>query len=117
MKGTVMDKFAPYWKAVVGFVTPGVVALVAAVQDASPGGSAVTGPEWVGIAAACIITGGAVFTVPNRDPKGTHQDESTQPPTYKPGTFSTDLDREAIERLARFVARTSRREARWGEGV
>jgi hypothetical protein len=60
-----MDKLAPYWKAVVGFVTPGVVALVVAVQDASPGGSAVTGPEWVGIGAACILTGGAVLGVKN----------------------------------------------------
>ena len=61
-----LDKIAPYWKAVIGFVTPGVVALVAAVQESSDGGAAVTGPEWVGILAACVITGGAVYTVPNR---------------------------------------------------
>ena len=61
-----MTKIAPYWKAVVAFISPGVVALVAAVADGSAGGSAVTGPEWVGIAAACILTGGVVLAVPNK---------------------------------------------------
>ncbi len=55
----------PYLKAVTGFIAPGVVALVAAVQDGSPGGSHVTGPEWVGIVAACILTSAAVWAVPN----------------------------------------------------
>jgi hypothetical protein len=75
-----LDRIAPYWKAVTAFISPGVVGLVAAVQDGSPGGSSITGPEWVGIAAACILTGGAVFAVPNKDPRGLHQQESTQPP-------------------------------------
>lgn len=70
----------PYAKAFVGFITPGVVALVAAVQDGSPGGSAVTGPEWVGVVAAMVVTGGLVFGVPNKDRKGLHQRESVQPP-------------------------------------
>ena len=60
-----MKTIAPYAKAVIGFVTPGVVALVTAVQDSSPGGSSVTGPEWVGIGAACILTGAGVYAVPN----------------------------------------------------
>jgi hypothetical protein len=77
-----MEKIAPYWKAVIGFITPGVVGLVAAVQDSSPGGSAITGPEWVGIAAACILTAGGVFVVPNKDPRALHQDESVQPPAH-----------------------------------
>lgn len=55
-----------YAKAALGFITPGVVALVAAVQDASPGGAAVTGPEWVGIGAAMVLTGGAVYLTPNK---------------------------------------------------
>jgi len=75
-----LDSIRPYAKAIVAFVTPGVTGLLAAVQDASPGGSSVTGPEWVGIAAACILTGGAVFSVPNRDPQAAHQNESVQPP-------------------------------------
>jgi len=64
-----LDKFRPFAKAAIGFVTPGVVALVAAVQDGSPGGSSVTGPEWVGIGAAMILTGGAVFATPNKAAK------------------------------------------------
>lgn len=61
-----LDKIKTIAKAVVGFVTPGVVAAVAAVQDGSPGGNAITMPEWVGIVAAMVITGGAVFAVPNK---------------------------------------------------
>lgn len=60
-----MNKLAPYWKAVVGFISPGVVATVAAVQASSPGGQAITFPEWVGIAAACILTGTTVFAAAN----------------------------------------------------
>lgn len=55
----------PALKAVVGFIAPGVVALVAAVQDASLGGAHVTAQEWVGIGAACILTSAAVWAVPN----------------------------------------------------
>jgi hypothetical protein len=61
-----MSRIAPYFKAVVAFVAPGVVALVAAVQDGSPGGTAVTGAEWVGIGAACLLTSAGVYAVPNR---------------------------------------------------
>ncbi|KNX38115.1 hypothetical protein [Luteipulveratus halotolerans] len=63
-----LDKVRPYAKAVVAFIAPGVVALVAAVQDSSPGGTGVTGPEWVGIGAAMVLTGGAVFGTPNTRP-------------------------------------------------
>jgi hypothetical protein len=76
-----LDAIKPYAKAFVGFVAPGVASLVVAVQDASQGGSAVTGPEWIGIGAACLLTGGAVFATPNRDPRADHQDESVQPPS------------------------------------
>jgi hypothetical protein len=71
---------APYWKAVVAFLTPGIIAFVGALQESSPGGSQVTGVEWGGILAAMFITGGAVYTVPNKDPEGKHQEESVQPP-------------------------------------
>ena len=77
-----MTKIAPYWKAVVGFVSPGIVGLVAAVQDGSPGASSVTGAEWVGIAAACLLTAAGVYGIPNRDPRALHQDESVQPPKH-----------------------------------
>ena len=49
-----------YAKAIVAFVVPGVVALVAAITAGSPGGSTITGAEWVGIAAACVLTSGGV---------------------------------------------------------
>lgn len=75
-----MNTIKPYLKAVAGFIAPGVVGLAAALQDGSPGGSSVTTAEWVGIAAACLLTGGAVYGVPNKDPQALHQDESVQPP-------------------------------------
>jgi hypothetical protein len=72
------DKFVakyvkPYAKGIVAFVAPGVVSVVAAVQDGSPGGSAVTGPEWIGIGAACLLTAagvGGVKNTPYVDPEG-----------------------------------------------
>lgn len=64
-----LNKIQPIAKAVVGFVAPGVVAAVAAVQDGSPGGAAITMPEWVGIVAAMVLTGGAVYAVPNKGAK------------------------------------------------
>ena len=63
---SVLSKVGPYAKAVVGFVTPGLVILGTAITDASPGGSTVTQIEWVAIAIACITTGGVVFGVPNK---------------------------------------------------
>lgn len=64
-----MNKIAPYLKAVVGFLTPGVVALGFAIQDGSPGNSAITQAEWVAALVACFMTGGAVFTVKNSGPQ------------------------------------------------
>lgn len=61
-----MNKIAPYWKAVVGFIAPGAVVLTAAVQDASPAGSAVTSGEWLTAICACVITGAGVYGVRNR---------------------------------------------------
>lgn len=75
-----MEKIAPYWKAVVGFVAPGVVTLGAAVTEASDGGSHITTAEWVTALVACVVTSTAVWGVPNRDPEATHQEESVQPP-------------------------------------
>lgn len=75
-----MKKIAPYAKAVVGFITPGAVLIGAAVTEASVGGSSITTSEWVTAAVACIVTGGAVYRTPNKDPEAEHQDESVQPP-------------------------------------
>lgn len=54
-------------KAIVAFITPGVIALGTAMQDASAGGSAIVQLEWVGIALAMLVTGGAVFGVKNAE--------------------------------------------------
>lgn len=75
-----MNKIAPYWKAVVGFVAPGATLLIAAMQDGSAGGSVITQNEWVTAALTCVITSGAVLAKGNKDKEGTHQDESVQPP-------------------------------------
>ncbi len=62
------DKIAPYWKAVLAFVAPGAVVIGSAVTEASDGGTAITGAEWVTAIVACIVTGSAVYAVPNRAP-------------------------------------------------
>lgn len=59
---------AQYWKGILAFITPGVTLLVTAVTEASPGGTQVTGAEWVGIGAAMIITGGVVTFGPANQP-------------------------------------------------
>jgi hypothetical protein len=60
-----LETVKPVLKAITAFVAPGVVALVAAVGDSSAGGTHITGPEWINIAAACILTSAAVWAVPN----------------------------------------------------
>lgn len=75
-----MRKIEPYWKAVIGFVAPGAVVIGSAATAASDGGTAITGAEWVTAVVACIITGAAVYGVPNKDRTATHQDDSVQPP-------------------------------------
>jgi hypothetical protein len=76
-----VDKIAPYWKSVVGFVAPGAVLLTAAVQDGSKAGEHISQGEWVTAICACVITAAGVFLTPNRDPSATHQDQSVQPPS------------------------------------
>ena len=52
------------YKAIVGFFTPGVIALGMAITTESPGGASVTPAEMIGIALAMLATGGLVFAVP-----------------------------------------------------
>ena len=78
-KPTLLQRVAPYWKAVVGFVAPGAVLIGSAVLEGSDGGTAITVAEWVTAGVAMIVTSAAVYEVPNKDPFGTHQRESTQP--------------------------------------
>ncbi len=75
-----MSSIAPYLKTVFGFLTPGAVILGSAVTTMSDGGTNITQAEWVTALVACVVTGSLVFSIPNADPKGTHQDESVQPP-------------------------------------
>jgi hypothetical protein len=48
-------------KALVGFVAPGAVLVIAAVQEGSPGDGAITSGEWWTIAAVCVATSGGVY--------------------------------------------------------
>lgn len=61
-----MNALAPYFKAVVGFIAPGAVILTSAVQESSAGGELITSGEWVTAICATIITGAAVYAVPNK---------------------------------------------------
>lgn len=61
-----MNALAPYFKAVVAFIAPGAVVLTSAVTEASIGGEAITTGEWVTAVCATIITGAAVYAVPNK---------------------------------------------------
>lgn len=70
-----LDKLAPYAKAIVGSAIAGLGALGTALTD-----NTVTAQEWVAVASATLVALGVVFSVPNADPSGEHQDESTQPP-------------------------------------
>lgn len=66
-KGHAMiDKIAPYWKAVVGFLAPAAVLVIAAVQPGSDGGTAITAAEWITAACTCVATSAGVYTVPNK---------------------------------------------------
>lgn len=73
-----MEKLAPYWKAVVGFVAPGLLVLTSAVTDASAGGVDITAGEWITAIASAFITAAGVYTVRNR-PMPEKQD-GTHPP-------------------------------------
>lgn len=61
-----MEKVAPYWKAFVAFLAPGLLVLVSAVLEGSAGGTEVTQAEWITAAATAFITAAGVYTVPNR---------------------------------------------------
>lgn len=61
-----MNRIAPYWKAVVGFVAPGAVLIGSAVTEASDGGSTITTAEWVTALVACVVTSAGVYGVANR---------------------------------------------------
>jgi hypothetical protein len=61
-----MEKLAPYWKAVVGFVAPAAAILISAVLEGSDGGTAITGAEWVTAGCTAVITAAGVYSVRNQ---------------------------------------------------
>jgi hypothetical protein len=68
----VVGAVAPYRKAVVAFVVPGLVALGAALADGR-----LTAAEVVGVLVAALGSSGAVYAVPN---------SSTGPASSSPGS-------------------------------
>jgi hypothetical protein len=72
-----MNRIAPYAKALIGALVAGLSSLYQAL-DGDP--ALVTSQEWVAVVMATLAGLAAVFAIPNRDPEGEHQDESTQPP-------------------------------------
>lgn len=70
-----MKKIAPYAKAAIGAVVAGLASAQQALDD-----GVISSAEGVGIAAAVFAGLVLVFSVPNKDPEGEHQAESTQPP-------------------------------------
>ena len=75
-----MNKIAPYWKSIVGFIAPGAVIIGSAVLEGSDGGAKITQAEWATAIVAMVITSAGVFGAANKDPDALHQDESVQPP-------------------------------------
>lgn len=75
-----MDTVLAYAKALVGFLAPMAGSLIVAVQEASPGHETITSGEWIAGFCVAVVTAGAVAGTPNKDRKGTHQNESVQPP-------------------------------------
>jgi hypothetical protein len=75
-----LEKVAPYYKAVTGFAVPFLGSVGFALTAGSEAGSAVTTGEWVQSVVLGLVGGGAVFSVPNKDPRAQHQAESVQPP-------------------------------------
>jgi hypothetical protein len=65
-----IDKIAPYWKAVVGFVAPGATILISSVLASSAGGETITAAEWVTAACTCVVTSAAVYAVKNEPYEG-----------------------------------------------
>jgi hypothetical protein len=61
-----MDKIAPYWKAVVAFIAPGVVSIASAVTESSAGGTSITSAEWITAVCAALIAAAAVYATPNK---------------------------------------------------
>lgn len=60
-----MEKVAPYWKAVIGFIAPAATILISSVLEGSDGGTAITGAEWITAGCTAVITAAGVYSVRN----------------------------------------------------
>jgi len=69
-----VNKFAPYFKAIVAALIAGASAAIPQIDDG------LSASEALGVARAFLTALSVVFAVPNKDPEGTKQDESVQPP-------------------------------------
>lgn len=76
-----MKKIAPYWKALIAFVTPGLLLIGSAVLESSAGGESITTGEAITALVTMVVTSGGVLAKGNKDPERKHQDESVQPPS------------------------------------
>lgn len=75
---TVRQRLGPYWKAVLAFIAPGAVIIGSSVLETSDAGTAITSAEWITAAVACIVSAGAVYTVPNETERPRH-DSNVRP--------------------------------------
>lgn len=76
-----MTRVLPYMKAIVAFFGPGLFLVGKALVEGQP----LTSTLLLSALGMSLVTSFAVYAVPNRDPAGEHQDESTQPPEGAPG--------------------------------
>lgn len=60
-----LDKIAPYWKAVLGFIAPGAIVIASSVMEGSAGGVDITQGEWITAICSAVITGAGVYGVRN----------------------------------------------------
>jgi hypothetical protein len=77
-------KIGTYFKAIVGFVAPGVVAIGSALTVNSDGGGNITQYEWVSALIACLVTGGFVYAIPNQPYVKREQDPAMEDPAPDP---------------------------------
>lgn len=56
----VINEARRFAKAIVAFVAPGAVLVIASVQPGSPAGEAISSGEWWTIAATCVAAAGGV---------------------------------------------------------
>jgi hypothetical protein len=70
---------SPYSKAIVGAVVAALTTFVASIQG-RPEIENLGTVDWLIIIVSAVVAGLSVFAVPNKDPQGRHQDESTMPP-------------------------------------